>query len=78
MQVTPQQKAEELMDTFSEYTGHDHYGLIYARDCSIACVNEILNSNRNKMYPSLQHPMAGYWEVVKERLTTLFELTDEK
>ena len=81
--MTPKEKAEELVDKFSEYA-NDCYSdfasqddlihniKINAKDCALIAVDEIISNWRAEA--TIQYPygkVINYWNVVKEEIIKL-------
>jgi hypothetical protein len=71
MKLTPQEKAEELINDFMEYSDSaDEYG--FAKKCALRCVNEILENfgtiTQGKDHFAAYLTIQYYEEVKKEIL----------
>jgi hypothetical protein len=76
--MTSKEKAKELFNKYcyairTEENGSGYYtNVIYAKNCALIAVDEILNSNPN--YPEFKENEGTpirYWEVVKQEIENL-------
>ena len=72
--MTPKEKAKELVDKYcyairTEENGSGYYtNVIYAKNCALIAVDEIIESMDSVMLPN---PFKQYWNKVKQELEKL-------
>ena len=72
--MTPKEKAKELFDKYcyairTEENGSGYYtNVIYAKNCALIAVDEIILEMNNVMLPN---PFKQYWNEVKQEIEKL-------
>ena len=72
--MTPKEKAKELVDKYcyairTEENGSGYYtNVIYAKNCALIAVDEIIESMDSVMLPN---PFKQYWNKVKQEIQAL-------
>lgn len=66
--MNPKEKARELYTKFywKTYISHEE-----AKQCALICVDEILNTEVYKLYPSTLKNEINYWQKVKKEIEKL-------
>jgi hypothetical protein len=60
--MTPKEKAEELIDKFSQTNGNS----FFAKECALIAVDEILKLELQEVYQN-----SDYWQEVKQEIEKL-------
>lgn len=66
--MTASEKALELVGKLQDHADVQPDWLEETKKCAIICVDEIINSCQNHVFPDCQHPMAGYWKEVRNEI----------
>ena len=72
--MTPKEKAKDLVDKYcyairTEENGSGYYtNVIYAKNCALIAVDEIIESMDSVMLPN---PFKQYWNKVKQEIQAL-------
>ena len=72
MELTPKEKAKELVEKFAKYSWHDETGFKDGSDkeCALIAVDEILNAIDWHQFEA-PNKQLEYWEQVKQEINNL-------
>ena len=62
--MTPKEKAEELVDKFTQTNGNS----FFAKECALIAVDEILNSINSITDKYIELGMRQFWQEVKQEI----------